>query len=395
MTAPTVPMASRLQSRDVPIALVIAGLVEIGSRVTLTDDVDQQLDTPDVGGRLLLLIAAASLAARHVVPWPVLLLTVALSLVDQGLGHRPAPLPLAVIVALFTVTVFVRPVVGAATAGVYAAAVIVGSATSLTQIDDDQVYVYLVAVAGTVTVGYGVALARARAGLAEQRALELVRRQDARIRLARAQEQARIAREVHDIVAHNVSVMVAQAAAVRCSPSQGADATGWQDRAGSALASIEAVGRDALASLRRLMDLLRSSPELTDGPPPDLERIGWLLEHVRRAGLPVDLVVHGAPVAMPAEVELDAYRIVQESLTNILKHAGPTRATVVLTYAGDSLDVEVVNGNGRGPGDSGSGRGISGMRERVASIGGELVARPEGDSGFRVAARLPIGGAAQ
>jgi signal transduction histidine kinase len=238
-----------------------------------------------------------------------------------------------------------------------------------------------------VMLGYGVALSHASAILAEQRTAQLVREQDGRTRAALAQEQARIAREVHDIVAHDLSVMVAQAAAARrVFATRPATAV-------NSLASIEAVGRDALDGLRRLVNLLRTQHDQTErSPQPSLERLPWLLAQVERAGLPVDLTIRGRPCPLPATVELNAYRIVQEALTNILKHAGPTRATVVLHYGQESLRVEVQD-HGRGSdGEPSAGYGLISMQQRATLLGGELVAGPAEEDGFRVSARLPVAG---
>jgi signal transduction histidine kinase len=378
---------------DVLLAGVVALLAEIGSTVTLTDDVDVYLSPPGTSARLLLVSAALVLVLRRVAPLPVLLLTMTASLLDQALGHRPAPLPLGVVVALFTVAVALRPVYAGWAAGLYSVAVIVGSALSLTSLDDDHVYVYLVAVAAAVTVGYGIALARTRASLAEQHSAELAREQDERIRQAREEEQARIAREVHDIVAHNVSVMVAQASAASRAVRHGGPDAARMSELGGTLGSIEAVGRDALEGLRRLMDLLRTEPDGPDDPTrPDLGRLGQLVEQVRRAGLPVDLEVRGKPLPLSAAVELNAYRIVQESLTNVMKHAGPARATIVVHYRQDALEVEVRNTGRNGDAGARGGYGIAGMQQRAAAMGGELVAGPAGDDGFRVSARLPLPG---
>jgi signal transduction histidine kinase len=192
---------------------------------------------------------------------------------------------------------------------------------------------------------------------------------------------------VHDIVAHDVSVMVAQAAAARRMSGRQPDA------AAGALSSIEAVGRDALDGLRRLMDLLRSDPGTPEcSPPPSIERLPWLLAQVQSAGLPVELTIRGDPRPLPAAMELNAYRIVQEALTNCLKHAGPTRATVVLDYGPDTLHVEVRD---HGVGDrtgTDAGYGLIGMRQRVAMLGGEFAASPDADDGFRVTARIPVPG---
>jgi signal transduction histidine kinase len=256
-----------------------------------------------------------------------------------------------------------------------------------------------------------VALSQARARLAEQRAVDLAWEQDGRTRAAVKEEQARIAREVHDIVAHDVSVIVAQAAAAR------RVLTSEPDTAVQALTSIEAVGRDALDGLRRLLGLLRTeSSESERSPQPRLDRLPWLLAQVRRAGLPVELTVRGQARQLPATVELNAYRIVQEALTNSLKHAGPTRTSVVLDYREDSLDIEVRDqgpagplragrvpagvdddgawraGRGRSPTETSTGYGLIGMQQRVAMLGGELTAGSEDERGFRVSAQLPLAG---
>jgi signal transduction histidine kinase len=280
--------------------------------------------------------------------------------------------------------------VGGAAAAVYVAALTLGALLHWTAMDDDQFFVDLVAVVGTVSIGYGVALTGARATLAEQRAVDLARDQDEHTRAVVEQEQARIAREVHDIVAHDVSVIVAQAAAARrvfdTQP----------QTAATALASVESLGRDALDGVRRLVGLLRTS---TDGaeryPPPTLERLPSLVEQVRRAGLPVDLVVSGSPRPLPATVELNAFRIVQEALTNSLKHGDCTRTVVVLEYRTDELRLEVRDHSRRrarvGSTRPSAGYGLISMQQRATLLGGHLETGPY-DDGFRVAARLPVDG---
>ena len=160
--------------------------------------------------------------------------------------------------------------------------------------------------------------------------------------------------------------------------------------AADALASIEAVGRDALDGLRRLVNLLRTDLEQSGrSPQPTLDRLPWLLEQVERAGLAVTLDIHGERRPLPATVELNAYRIVQEALTNILKHAGPTDATVLLDYGQDELRVEVSD-RGRGSAQSPSpGYGLISMQQRARMLGGFLIAAPA-EQGFTVSARLPV-----
>ena len=390
----TVRMSKRAWTdirRDLPVALLVALLLEVGFEVALTDDLPDQGDVvlpmPGWEARLVLVAGALALAFRRLAPVPVLVVTCLASLAYMGLGYRPAPLPLAVLVALFTVAIVRRPLVGGAAAGLYALALTAGFLTGAASLDDDQVYVYLVSLAGTAMLGYGVALSRARAALAEGQASDLIREHEERTSRAVEQEQARIAREVHDIVAHDVSVIVAQAAAARRNSDR------QPEHARETLASIEAVGRDALDGLRRLMHLLRSdNGPHGRSPQPGIDRLPWLLSQVRHAGLPVELTLRGEPRPLPATVELNAYRIVQEALTNSLKHAGPTRAEVVLDYGADTLHVEVRD-HGSGPvAGNPPGYGLIGMQQRVSLLGGELATTADDGEGFRVAAQLPVTG---
>jgi signal transduction histidine kinase len=384
----------RTFDQDLRLALLVAVLMAVGFGVSLEDDfevtVSQDLrwPLPDRAGMVLLLVQSLALAFRRIAPVTVLTVNVTAAAVYQALDQRPVPLSLGLLVALYTVAVVRRPLISGVGATVYMVACTAGALSGEAPMTDDHYYTTLVSVVGAVMVGYGVALGRARATLAEQRAAELAREQDARTHDAVMAEQARIAREVHDIVAHDVSVIVAQAAAAR---------RVFSDRpqvATHALTNIESVGRDALDGLRRLVTLLRTEgadPERS--PQPSLNRLPWLLAQVERAGLPVDLTIRGRPCPLPATVELNAYRIVQESLTNILKHAGPTRATVVLHYGDENLRVDVRD-QGRGAsGTPTTGYGLVSMQQRVAMLGGELVAGPEKDRGYRVSARLPVAGA--
>ena len=381
-------------------ALAVAVVLVVGSDVALKDDLWAGAPhlvwpvVPELSELVVLLAATLPLVFRRIAPLTVLVACVAASLAVQAMG-RTTPLPLGVLVALYTVAVRRRPLIsGGATLG-YLAVLAAGVVSGWAPLTDDLVYTYVVSVVAAVTLGYGVALGRARARLAEQRAAELAREQESRTRSAVEQEQARIAREVHDIIAHDVSVMVAQAAgARRVLPDR-------PQEAAQSLRSIESVGRDALDGLRRLIHLLRTERNGTDrAPQPALDRLPWLLAQVRRAGLPVDLTVRGRAGPLPATVELNAYRIVQEALTNSLKHAGPTRATVTLDYGKDALAVEIRD-EGCGDGQQrdqpageprGGGYGLISMQQRVSMLGGELSVGRDDGRGFRVRARLPIAG---
>ena len=233
---------------------------------------------------------------------------------------------------------------------------------------------------------------RAHYASLEDRAARLERERDAQAQIAAAAERARIARELHDVVAHNVSVMVVQADGA--SYALGTD----PDRAREALAAISATGRQALAEMRRLLGVLRREEEGGSSgraPQPGIGELGELLDQARSAGLPVSFTVAGEPRPVPSGAALAAYRIVQESLTNTRKHAGQvSSASVVLGYSPDSL-VLTISDDGRGdlggsamPGAPG--HGLTGMRERVAVYGGSVTASPRPEGGFEVVATLPL-----
>jgi len=226
-----------------------------------------------------------------------------------------------------------------------------------------------------------------KAEAAELRAMQAEREREATARVAVAEERARIARELHDIVAHAVSVMVLQVGAVRHKlPDELAD-----DR--DALRSVERAGRTALAEMRRLLGAMRDErEEVSFVPQPGLDGLDSLLEEVTRAGLPVELHVDGEPFPLPRGVDLSAYRIVQEGLTNVLKHARASTANVTVRYALDELEIEVRdNGVGSATTD-GLGHGLVGVRERVKIYGGEMRAGTANGGGFVLTTRLPLSG---
>ncbi|MBQ1093296.1 sensor histidine kinase [Streptomyces sp. B93] len=244
-------------------------------------------------------------------------------------------------------------------------------------------------------LGDSIRTRRAYFAQLEERAARLEREREAQAKVAVAAERARIARELHDVVAHNVSVMVVQA--------DGAayvlDAA--PDQAKKALETISSTGRQALAEMRRLLGVLRTGEHQESGeyvPQPDVQQIEDLVEQCRGAGLPVDFKIEGTPRPLPSGVELTAYRIVQEALTNTRKHGGPNAgASVRLVYFDDGLGL-LVEDDGKGAphelyedgGADGSGHGLIGMRERVGMVGGTLDAGPRPGGGFRISALLPL-----
>ncbi len=214
---------------------------------------------------------------------------------------------------------------------------------------------------------------------------EAARQREEEARWAVEEERSRIARELHDVVAHSVSVMTVQAGAVRrlLKPEQ--------EREREALMIVEETGRQALTEMRRLLEMMRAEGESAAlAPQPGIKTLERLVEHVREAGMPVELTVQGEPVELPPGIDLSAYRIVQEALTNALKHAGPARAWVAVRYGVDEVEVDVENdGRTNGDGDP-AGLGLVGMRERVALCGGSLEAGPRDGGGYRISARLPV-----
>ena len=236
------------------------------------------------------------------------------------------------------------------------------------------------------TIAFGVGRKSVEADEARDRAARAEREREERARSAVAEERARIARELHDVVGHSVSVMTVQASGVRrlLRPDQ--------DREREALLIVERTGREALAEMRRMVGVLRRPEEAPAlAPQPSLDHLGRLVEQAREAGLPVELSIEGDAIQLPAGVDLTAYRLVQEGLTNVVKHAQATRAEVLVNYGESYLEVTVTdNGSGVGNGDGG-GHGLVGIRERVSVYGGELDAGPQPGGGYRLRAKLPLG----
>jgi signal transduction histidine kinase len=255
--------------------------------------------------------------------------------------------------------------------------------------------VAVVACLAAATLAAGLVRARrAFARAIEERGWLLERERETAARNAVDDERARIARELHDIVSHNVSVMVVQAGAARRvlddEPGQAA----------GALQEVEAAGRDTMTELRHLLGVLAPSADGEEraelSPQPSLSRLGPLIDRIAFAGLPVEVRISGEPRPLPSGVDLTAYRIIQEALTNALKHGDGVTAEVTVRYADHYLRVEVLNtgpsvlSGGRGVPQGEEGRGLLGLRQRVAVFGGDLDARRRLGGGFRVRARIPL-----
>src|SRR5438105_1543373 len=273
-------------------------------------------------------------------------------------------------------------------AGIGLAVVIAGSATVVYTIAghsiDELIFIPLEFTISWVA-GFALRERVEQAEAAEIRATLAEQQRDAAARIAVAEERARIARELHDIVAHAVSVMVLQVGAVRHNLP---DALA-EDR--DALTGVERAGRTALGEMRRLLGAMRDDGEEAElVPQPGLDGLDSLLQEIGRAGLPVALHVDGEPVPLPRGIDLSAYRIVQEGLTNALKHARASNASVTVRYRPNELQIEVRD-NGEGNSTSnGLGHGLVGVRERVKIYGGEMSAGTANGRGFILSTRLPL-----
>ncbi|HEX3691000.1 MAG TPA: histidine kinase [Solirubrobacteraceae bacterium] len=328
-----------------------------------------------------LIIASAALLVRHRAPLPVLGLAVVLMVT---LGWAPVAV-FPALLALFNVAEYSdRTLVIAATI-VTGAAMVLTSAVHHAQITPGTVGSRLVVVGLVVAVALYL---RARAdyinGLRE-RAERLERERELLAQQAVGDERLRIARELHDVVAHNVSLMVVQAQAMA--------ATGAQDGQYAALGHVADLGREALSEMHRMLGVLRlqdgGAPELE--PQPGVRDLPTLIERTRQAGLEATLSVEGAPRELPATVDLSVYRIVQEALTNVIRHAHARQATVTLGYGSDALELTVLD-DGTGPNGehSDGGHGLVGMRERVTLFGGELETGERSyGTGYRIRALIP------
>jgi signal transduction histidine kinase len=375
---------------DSGLALAAAGL----STLLFTDFVNDAQPTPPRGmlalGYALVLLHTLPLAARRRFPGTVLGTCVASGLAVLALGMFPEVLGLAILVAVYSVAAYGGRWVSLAG---LAAAELGAAAAPLPQPVHQEVPTVVgnaLVIAAAWLLGHFVGVRRAYTARLERTA-ELERTRAEQARQAVAEERLRLARELHDVVAHSISVIAVQSGV-------GAHVAKTQpEEAAKALAAIEATSRAALTELRRLLGVLRQEgePQGSLAPVPGLADLDGLLAEVAKAGLGVRLRVEGTPAPLPAGVDLSAYRIVQEALTNVVKHAGPARAQVVVGYGDRNVTVEVTD-DGRGvaaptgDGQARVGHGLIGMRERVAVFGGDLEAGPRPGGGFRVAARLPF-----
>jgi signal transduction histidine kinase len=331
-----------------------------------------------VAGAVLAVCLTVPIAVRRRYPFLVGTIVASLGSVDHVLWNTSSiAYPLSTFLALYALAVWTATRHFLAGTFVVIAVAFGASAVSGGSVRGTAPFVVVVLIV--------MLLVRRVVGDRERRARMAERERDVASREAVLEERARIARELHDVIAHNVSMMVIQAGAER----RDAERKGGGNR--DAFESIERTGRGALTEMRRLVGMLRSDGEEPLAPQPSLHDLAHLVAETRAAGMPVDLQVDGRRRDLPAGIELSGYRIVQEALTNALKHADQTSASVRVHYGPDALELEVTNtGNGVAGSGPGTGHGLIGMRERAALCGGDFDAYPLPGGGFSVRVRLPI-----
>ena len=379
--------AGGLATRDGAVAVVATALLlsSVWSWLHTTPTAEHSLDQSTRVAVLLLGAGALSLIWQRRAPTVVLAATGLALVGHELLADVSTPLPLAVLIALCAAAGACSRRVATGSAVAIVVFVVVGAVVHDSPRDVFVDYVLLVAVAWTL--GSASRIAHARALALEQQTAAALRESEARATLAVQEERARIARELHDVVAHHVCVVVAQARAALAVFD--VDPEG----ARTALRDVEGTGREALMEMRCLLDLLRPSEHVPAvAPQPGLEQLPGLIAHVRAAGLPVALEVHGEAPPLPAGLQVCAYRILQESLTNALKHGSRTLTTIDVSFDPGQLRLQVDDvappwtcPAPRTP----DGRGIIGMQQRAGLVGGRLQAGPRPDGGFRVTATLP------
>jgi signal transduction histidine kinase len=351
---------------------------------------------PDLPGVLLTLLTCAPLAWRRRYPVAVLI-AIALPTVVLAALNYAGLYGLTLLIGTYTVAAYDSRRRAVAALGIAIFSAMLGVALSDQVVGITSYVSNLALLTAAWAFGRSIAFRRAYTAQLEERAARLEAERDADLRAVVAEERARIARELHDVVAHHVSVMTVQAAAAQRTMAR--DLSGAQE----AMAAVEATGRDALMEMRRMVGVLRGD-ESQDrdidsalAPQPGIADIPTLVDELQRAGLHVEADLEDPPQSVGAGVDLTVYRIVQEALTNTLKHAGPTRARVVVRYSGGCLDL-LVEDHGRGiatilaqdQDQVRQGHGLPGMRERISLYGGRLYAGPRGGGGYAVRARIPL-----
>jgi signal transduction histidine kinase len=391
-----VKLSRRDQLIDIAISAALTGLVQFQIWVaTLTQIGDSPMSGPKPLLALAGLAATGPIAIRR--RWPLLAVTIVMLdfAVHPFVSTKEFGSPSLNLFEVFLAFLLIVYSTAANTtgrrtwigAGIIIGAQLVGSLSAIalgnSTPQTGSYFFYTIAWILGKTIQHRNELSRRLADRAET--LEQTR--DAEVEQAVSDERSRMARELHDVVSHSVSLMTLQAGAAR----QALDV--HPQRARQQLLGIESTGREAMVEMRRLLGLLRDVP---DGPvfepQPSLRHIELLVERMKEAGLPVQLVAGEIPTSMPRGVDLTAYRIVQEGLTNVLKHSKPTCVQVTIQVRDEAVEIQVDDDGTHEPTPGSAGHGLIGMRERVAVYGGELSAGPAPGRGFRLKARIPFEG---
>ncbi len=363
--------------------LVVLGFVSTSGRGTIAKADFRARDALNV---ILILAATLPFLVRRRAPLLVLVVTATAVVLISGRGYNEGLTPLFVMLAagsLAANSTSVQTGIGATVVFAELVALYFFSEANFTAANLAANLAFFTAV---FMIGVTIKSRRQRVEALEQRALAVEREQEEESRRAVADERLRIARELHDVVAHSMGVIAVQAGVgehvIDTDPAE----------AKRALQAISDVSRSTLAEIRRMLGVLREGEDgaANYSPAPGLDELDRLTRELDGVGLPVDVSFEGTRVELPRGVDLTAYRIVQEALTNVLKHAGPARASVLVRYEPGEVRVEITDdGRGVNGRSNGGGHGLVGMRERVAVYGGTLETGPRVGGGFRVAASLP------
>ncbi|MFF2308064.1 sensor histidine kinase [Streptomyces sp. NPDC058128] len=389
------PGGGRLSPRaaDAVVAGVVLLVVAVWTLVSARYASEPALRT--VLGWVLILIGCGALYFRRLHPVAVSVVTLLACVVYYPLSAQDGPLMIAFALALYTTAAEGRFAAAVALAAVTLLAVGLGEIRQRPghrQIDDTSLVMLAGWLISLVAVGRAQRTRIAYLHEVEQRALAAEREQEARARQSATEERLRIAREVHDVLGHSISLINVQSGAALHRLGKGPAPEAGLATATEALEAVKATSKDALRELRATLGVLRGADEPTPTAPSasGLALLGDLAARARSAGLDVRTDVTGTPVPLPPPVDLAAYRIVQESLTNVTRHAGARTVRITLDWGTDAVRLRIADDGEGAPEGRPLGSGIRGMAERARAFGGELTARNGDDGGFLVAARLPL-----
>ncbi|MFG2333521.1 sensor histidine kinase [Streptomyces sp. NPDC048604] len=393
MALPSRPRGGRVSPRaaDAAVALVVALVVVVWTLVRMRYETESTARASL--GWALTAVGCGALYFRRRAPVTVAVVTLAVCAVYYPLSAYDGPLMIAFAIALYTTAAEGRFAAAVALAAVTLLAVGLGEIRQQPghrQIDDTSMAMLAGWLISLVAVGRAQRTRTAYLHEVEQRALAAEREQEARARQSATEERLRIAREVHDVLGHSISLINVQSGAVLHRMGKKPDPEIALAAAEEALQAVKATSKDALRELRATLGVLRQADEAAPtAPASGLGLLGELVARAGAAGIDVRTEVAGTPVPLPPPLDLAAYRIVQESLTNVARHSGARTALVTVGWAPGELRLRIEDDGGGAPEDEPLGSGIRGMAERARAFGGELTAANT-DGGFRVDARLPL-----